>query len=176
MKDVHKRVVAYIDGANLHQGVISLGWVLDYGRFYIWLKEKYDIDQAYLFIGLVPGNEDLYLDLQKFGFNLVFKETICGEGGKIKGNCDTHLVLKTVSDFYENKLNKAIVVSSDGDYAVLLEFLKNKNSLGVLISPRVKCSYLLRKLNIPILYLDTQRNKIEKIAQKEKAPDKDGTL
>jgi hypothetical protein len=41
-----------------------------------------------------------------------------------------------------------------------------------LISPNNKCSYLLRKLNIRIVYLNTQKNKIKK----EKAPDRDRTL
>lgn len=45
---------AYIDGANLHKGVNSLGWKLDYKRFRIWLSEKYNARIAYLFIGLIP--------------------------------------------------------------------------------------------------------------------------
>ncbi|TSD06001.1 MAG: Uncharacterized protein Athens071412_148 [Parcubacteria group bacterium Athens0714_12] len=45
---------AYIDGANLHKGVKGLGWNLDYRRFRVWLREKYFIEQAYIFIGLVP--------------------------------------------------------------------------------------------------------------------------
>ena len=40
---------AYIDGANLHKGVHSLGWKLDYKRFRVWLSEKYGVRVAYLF-------------------------------------------------------------------------------------------------------------------------------
>ena len=29
----NKTTIAYIDGANLHKGVRSLGWKLDYARF-----------------------------------------------------------------------------------------------------------------------------------------------
>lgn len=168
------KITVYIDDANLHQGTISLGWELNYSRLSIWLKEKYNAQQIYMFMGLIPKYKKLYTALQEFGFTLIFKETVCGEGGKIKGNCDASLVLKVVSDFYEKKFDKAIIVSSDGDYADLVEFLKIKNSLKILISPSNKCSYLLRKLNIPILYLDAQKDKL-KIDQKEKAPDKDGT-
>lgn len=46
--------VAYIDGANLHKGVKALGWNLDYRRLRVWLREKYGVGQAYIFIGLVP--------------------------------------------------------------------------------------------------------------------------
>jgi len=55
---------AYIDGANLHKGVKGLGWSLDYKRFRVWLKEKYQIDRAYIFIGLIPGNKNLYTFLR----------------------------------------------------------------------------------------------------------------
>ena len=65
---------AYIDAANLHKGVGDLGWKLDYRRFRIWLKEKYEIENAYLFIGLVPDNKDLYTSLQEMGYLLVYKE------------------------------------------------------------------------------------------------------
>ncbi len=41
---------AYIDGANLYKGVEQLGWELDYHRFRIWLKEKYQVQRAYLYI------------------------------------------------------------------------------------------------------------------------------
>jgi hypothetical protein len=37
------KTIAYIDGANLHQGVKNLGWRLDYARFRIWLKDKYKV-------------------------------------------------------------------------------------------------------------------------------------
>ncbi|MFH0987876.1 MAG: NYN domain-containing protein [Parcubacteria group bacterium] len=167
---------AYIDAANLHKGVQNLGWRLDYARFRIWLKEKYGVTRAYLFIGLVPKHKDLYTGLQEAGFTLIFKETTCDNSGKVKGNCDADLVLKTVVDYFEKKLDKAIIVSSDGDYACLVKFLKEKGSLRSLISPNNKCSFLLRKLNIPITYLDSQRNTLTyKPTQKEKAPDADGT-
>ncbi len=62
---------AYIDAANLHKGIGDLGWKLDYRRFRIWLKEKYGVERAYLFIGLVPKHKALYTHLQEAGFILV---------------------------------------------------------------------------------------------------------
>ena len=56
---------AFIDGANLHNGVRSLGWELDYARFRIWLKEKYKVNTAYLFIGLISKYAELYKSLQE---------------------------------------------------------------------------------------------------------------
>jgi len=70
-----KNNYAYIDGANLHKGIDELGWRLDYVRFRIWLKEKFGVSKAYLFIGLIPKRKTLYTFLQEAGFTLIFKET-----------------------------------------------------------------------------------------------------
>ena len=142
--------------------------------FAFGLKKKYQIDRAYIFIGLIPGNKNLYTFLQEAGFTLVFKETTYGGAGKVKGNCDADLVLKAVVDYYEKQFEKAIIVASDGDYAGLVNFFKEKNVLLALISPNNKCSFLLRKLNISLVYLDNQRNKLN-YGQKEKAPNGDNT-
>lgn len=153
---------AYIDGANLHKGVESLGWRLDYKRFRVWLKDKYRIAQAYIFIGLVPKHKELYIYLQECGFTLIFKEVVYDDNEKPKGNCDADLVLRSVIDFYEKRCEKAIIVTSDGDYAGLVKFLIEKDSFLTVVSPGNKCSYLLRKLNTPIVYLNTQKNKLRR--------------
>jgi uncharacterized LabA/DUF88 family protein len=168
-----KNNFAYIDGANLHKGVAELDWKLDYKRFREWLRDKYNIQNAYLFIGLVPNNKDLYTSLQEMGYLLVYKEVTYDGTGKVKGNCDAELVLKAIVDYYEKRFNKAVIVASDGDYACLVKFLKEKNVFLSLISPSNKCSYLLRKLNIPIVYLDMKKNKFKRQPHNEKAPVKD---
>ena len=91
---------AYIDGANLHRGVNSLGWKLDYST---------------------------------------------------------------------------VIVSSDGDYASLVKFLKEQGKLKVILSPHTKdlCSILLKRTGAPIAYLDDQKHILR--TQKEKAPDVDKT-
>jgi len=155
-----KKNFAYIDGANLHKGIAGLGWKLDYRRFRIWLTEKYGVNAAYIFIGLIPKYKDLYTHLQECGFTLIFKEVVYDGDGKAKGNCDADLVLKTVVDFYEKKFDRAVLVTSDGDYAGLVNFLKENKAIASLLSPNNKCSFLLRKLNVPIVYLNTQRKKL----------------
>ena len=125
--------IAYIDGANLHKALDELGWKLDYGRFRRWLQDKYDIQYAYLFIGLIPKNKDLYTKLQEQGYTLVYKEVTYDGKGKVKGNCDSELVLKVAVDFYEKRLHRAILISGDGDYACLVDFLKRKNSFPQVI-------------------------------------------
>ena len=166
---------AYIDGANLEKGLDRLGWKLDYKKFRIWLSDKYSVEKAYLFLGIIPNNADLYTDMQKIGFTIIFKEVTRSQFGTIKGNCDTDLVLMATCDSYESRYSKAIVVSSDGDYACLIKFLKSKEMFRVLISPDNTCSFLLRKINIPIVHINSQRNHLELAPIKEKALDGDKT-
>ncbi|MBU4338686.1 NYN domain-containing protein [Patescibacteria group bacterium] len=166
---------AYIDGANLHNGIAGFGWTLDYARFRVWLSEKYGVKNAYIFIGLIPRYKELYKYLQECGFTLIFKEVVYDGDGKPKGNCDADLVLQATRDAYENKFNMAIIISSDGDYAGLVKFLKARGKLRVILSPHAKekCSILLKRTDAPIAYLNDQRLILQ--TQKEKAPDADGT-
>ncbi len=163
---------AYIDGANLHRGIESSDWKLDYRRFRVWLTEKYGARKAYIFIGLIPRYSDLYKYLQECGYTLVFKEVVYDDAGKPKGNCDADLVLQAVCDAYENKCDKTIIVTSDGDYAGLVKFLLNKQKLSVVLSPRNKdkCSVLLKRTGAKIAYINDQRSHL-KLIQKEKTPD-----
>lgn len=161
------KIYAYIDGANLHKGNKSLGWRLDYARFRVWLRDKYRVERAYIFIGLIPKNKELYTALQEAGYTLAYKEITYDGTGKVKGNCDADLVLKVTQDFYEKHFDQAVLVSSDGDYAGLVRFLKERQLFRTLISPSNNCSFLLRKLNIPIVYLDTQRSILRKQVQKK---------
>ncbi|OGF18960.1 hypothetical protein A3I35_01645 [Candidatus Falkowbacteria bacterium RIFCSPLOWO2_02_FULL_45_15] len=71
----------YIDGANLYKGINQLGWQLDYTRFRVWLNDKYRINRAYLFIGLIPKYKALYTFLQEAGYTLIFKETTYDHDG-----------------------------------------------------------------------------------------------
>jgi len=152
---------AYVDVANLEHGVVDLGWELDYKRLRVWLTDKYSVREAYLFIGKIEKNRDIYAALQAAGFNLVFKEVVGDGHGGVKGNCDAELILAAVVDYFEQKYQKAILISSDGDYSCLVRFWKGKNVIVSVISPRNKCSKLLTRTNVPIVYLDTQRSILE---------------
>jgi len=135
---------AFIDGQNLNLGIQNLGWKLDYRKFRIYLKEKYRVTVAYLFIGYIPENRDLYSALQSVGYILIFKPTLPDKDGKIKGNIDADLVLQAM--LYYNKYDKAIIVSSDGDFYSLVKHLYKNKKLKCVMSPYVKtCSVLLKK-------------------------------
>jgi len=154
-----KKVNIYIDGNNLYRSAKELGFVIDYKKFRGWLRQKYDTDKVYLFIGLVPERVKFYEYLQECGFILIFKQTV-SVGGTIKGNCDAELVLKTVSDFYTKSFDSCILITGDGDFGCLVEFLEENKSLGLVISPdKNKCSILLRNKNTEITFLNEHYHK-----------------
>ena len=134
---------AFIDSQNLNLSIRSLGWFLDFKRFRIYLKEKYSINTAYLFIGYVEGNGDLYKALQEADFICIFKPTLVYKDGKTKGNCDAELVLQTMIEF--SNYDKAIIVTGDGDFYCLVKYLIGKNKLKALVIPnQFKFSALLK--------------------------------
>lgn len=154
---------AYIDGANLHKGIQELGWALDYKKFRVWLNEKYGVKRAYIFLGFISSNTNLYRDLQNWGYVVIFKPTISDGDGEIKGNCDAELVLQAVSDMYEKLYDNAIIVSGDGDFACLINFLKQKGGFKTILSPNhKKASVLIRKIvSGNIIFLERFRNMLE---------------
>ncbi|MBU1200586.1 NYN domain-containing protein [Patescibacteria group bacterium] len=144
-KDVN---YAFIDSQNLNLGVKSQGWELDWRKFRQYLRNKYNVIKAYLFIGQVAGNESLYAFLQECGFILIFKPTLAIKRNKkviVKGNVDAELVLHTMIQ-YRNYI-KAIIVSGDGDFHCLIEYLDKKNKLLKILVPTGHYSSLLRKFN-----------------------------
>ena len=153
---------AFIDSQNLYLGIKSQGWELDYARFRIYLRNKYNVSKAFLFIGYVPGNEDLYTRFQKNGFIVVFKPTLEIKRGKsveIKGNVDAELVLHTMIE-YKN-YQKAIIVSGDGDFRCLVEYLVNNNKLLLVLAPNKHYSSLLRIYNNFVVRVDLLRGSLE---------------
>jgi len=54
---------AFIDNTNLYKGVQMLGWKLDFSKFRKLLAERYGVSRAYMFMGYIAGNQDMYRDL-----------------------------------------------------------------------------------------------------------------
>jgi len=101
----------------------------------------------------------LYASLQNQGYLLIFKPTLFLPNGKVKGNVDAELVLHTMIEY--SNYDKAIIVSGDGDFHCLIEYLEQKDKLGrILIPNRKKYSKLLWKFNKHIDYLNNLEHKL----------------
>jgi uncharacterized LabA/DUF88 family protein len=134
---------------------------LDYQKFRIYLAEKYSVQKAYIFIGFVALNQSLYDRLQEAGFILKFKPTIPDADGKIKGNIDADLVLRATLELHE--YDKAVIITSDGDFYSLVQHLYENNKLKVVLSPdEENCSNLLKQTaREKLWFMNNLRNKLE---------------
>ncbi|MCX6722177.1 MAG: NYN domain-containing protein [Candidatus Staskawiczbacteria bacterium] len=165
---------AFIDSQNLNLSIRELGWKLDWEKYRIYLREKYGVTKAFLFLGFVSGNNDLYTALQQAGFVCIFKPTLMYRDGTLKGNCDAELVLQAMIE-YPN-YGKAVIVSGDGDFYCLAQYLLEKGKLkNIMIPNRFKFSALL-KWDIFRPYLRHMNDLEIKLSYKKKEPHKDETL
>lgn len=140
-----KRNFAFIDAQNLHIGIKELGWALDYKKFRIYLREHYQIEKAFMFMGYKPREQNLYRFLKACGFVLVFKPILELKNGQVKGNCDAELVLQAMIEY--TRYNQAVIVTGDGDFYCLIRYLQRQNKLKRVLAPSLRnCSYLIRKI------------------------------
>jgi uncharacterized LabA/DUF88 family protein len=185
---------AFIDSNNLHLGVFSdiynsrkekiySGWKIDYKRFRIYLKDKYKIEKAFLFIGYKQGNQSMYTKLQDDGYICVFKPSLELKDGKIKGNVDAELVLHSMIEF--SNYDKAVIVSGDGDFYCLIEYFINEGKLEKVLAPnQFNYSSLLDRLSVQerniMSFVSHLKNKLEyrkkKNVRNEKGSRRDKTL
>lgn len=161
MEKSKKKNYAFIDSQNLNLAIQDCGWKMNFYRFRIYLTEKYNVEQAYIFIGFMPENQDLYASLQKQGYILIFKPTLTNKEGKTKGNCDAELVLQAMIDI-EN-YHQAIIISGDGDFHCLIKYLIKVDKLGKLLIPNQhRYSSLLKKFPSEYLaFISDLRKKLE---------------
>ena len=160
--------LAFIDGQNLHMGTMSAdeSWSVDLKKFRIYLKEKYGVMHAYYFLGFINESyQDLYDEIQEAGFVLKFREHNTAMLGKKKGNVDSDIIFTIMKKLYrQDEFDKIVLVSGDGDYKMLTDFLMEEKRLAKILFPNKKyASSLYKKLGSEYFdYLENVKNRIAK--------------
>ena len=162
-------VFAFIDSQNLNLGTQKAGWKLDWRKFRDYLQVEHNVSRAYLFIGYMQEHEDMYNQLHGLGYLIVLKPTIdvstVTEEGKeakkpiIKGNIDAELVLYAMKEM--PNYHEAIIVSGDGDFYCLAEYLADKKRLKAVMTPNRQYSSLLKPYEQYIIRVDQLRGQLE---------------
>lgn len=190
MRPSKKANYAFIDSQNLNVGVQKFGWKMDWAKFRKFLAEQYNVSNAYMFIGYVPEFENLYEQLHNAGYMIVLKPTSdmtrprpeelraetpsavqkptkAGvvttakkdeDEKKTKGNVDADLVLWVMKEMKNYK--KAVIVSGDGDFYGLVEYLDQEHKLLKLLAPNAHYSNLYNKYEKYIERLDTYKKQL----------------
>lgn len=164
-----------------------MGWKLDWRKFRQLLKNKYGVTRAYMFIGYMSENESMYEYMHELGYLVVLKPTVdvkqthvtnpelsVAENAKeaedqkplIKGNVDAELVLYAMKEL--PNYSKAIIVSGDGDFFSLIEYLQQINKLSCVMTPNWQYSSLLKAFESSIVRLDQQRKQLAYHDRKKK--------
>lgn len=164
--DKRPEVYAFIDSQNLNVGTQKFGWKMNWARFRVWLAEEYNVTKAFMFIGYIPENESLYEQMHEAGFMVVLKPTfditrpreLDADGEKVddrpvKGNIDADLVLWAMKEM--PNYQKAIIVSGDGDFFSLVEYLESKRRLLYLLTPSGHYSQLYNRYEQYVIRLDS---------------------
>lgn len=174
----NQRVYAFVDSQNLNLGSQKMGWKVDWSKFLRYLQDNFGVTKAYLFIGYIPEYEPMYEQLHELGYLIVLKPTIeltkkpddqqpksDSDADKakdnkptIKGNIDVELVLYAMKEM--PNYDKAIIVSGDGDFYALVEYLANKQRLLHVMTPNWQYSSLLKPYEKYIVRLDQLRRQL----------------
>lgn len=177
---------AFIDSQNLNLGTQRMGWKLDWRRFRQYLADKHGVTKAYMFIGYMSENEQMYEYMHELGYLVVLKPTIdvslhhdsnektegrpndkadhpnkAGDDKEkpiIKGNVDAELVLYAMKELAN--YSQAIIVSGDGDFFSLAEYLEEQGKLAHILTPNWQYSSLLKVFDDKIIRLDQLRRQL----------------
>jgi uncharacterized LabA/DUF88 family protein len=158
-----KRISIYIDGANFVYGLKSLNekysdYHFDFDSFFKKITGKNDlIDIFYYNASLKQAiNPRRFKEQQRLLARLrkiaKCKVILCKRQKRfnkddeeyytIKGD-DINLALDMLNDAWENKYNRAILISGDGDFIPLLKYVKEKGKEVEVISFKKIASYVL---------------------------------
>lgn len=182
---------AFIDSQNLNLGTQRMGWKLDWRKFRQYLRDKHNVTHAYTFIGYLIGNEQLYEYMHELGYLVVLKPTLdvtkvpetdqeaAGTKGAkakpakeaedkpaVKGNVDAELVLYAMKEL--PNYDRAIIVSGDGDFFTLAEYLEQQGKLAHILAPNWQYSSLLKPFEPKIIRLDQLRRQLAYHDRKKK--------
>ena len=151
MKKIEENNLAYVDGQNLHMGTAKIepSWQVDLSRLRVYLSQKYSVTKAYYYLGYVQEGsiiEKLYESIQSAGFILVFRQHNSAMIGKKKGNVDSDIIFSVMKRLYKREdFDKIVLVSGDGDYKMLVDFLIEQEKFKKILFPNKKFSSSLYK-------------------------------
>jgi uncharacterized LabA/DUF88 family protein len=139
-----KRISVYIDGANFYGGLTSINknfsdLNFDFERYVKHLCKQDKLVRVYYYNAHVKRkvNDRIWIKqktlfdrlnkLKNFWVRLCTSLNILGEEYyTIKGD-DIYLALDMIEDCYNNKFDKIILISGDGDFTELLKRVRKKN-------------------------------------------------
>jgi uncharacterized LabA/DUF88 family protein len=161
---------AFIDGQNLHMATAKKehdSWHIDLKKFRVYLKDKYFVETAYYYLGYVQDTlkaREIYENIQRAGFVIIFRQHSESMIGKKKGNVDSDIIFSIMKKICKKEaFDKVVLVSGDGDYKQLVDFLIEENKFEKILFPdKKRASSLYKKIGSEFFdYLENLKSYIE---------------
>jgi uncharacterized LabA/DUF88 family protein len=136
-----KNVAVFVDVANLYYSARGQDVDVDYVALLKHATKGRDLIRAYAYTGLDPENESQrkFIDfLGKNGYKPVVKDIRKFGDGRVKANLDIELVV----DLFRlaDRMDIAVIISGDGDFAPAIKALQDKGVRCEVISFRPNTS------------------------------------
>ncbi|MCK9438684.1 MAG: NYN domain-containing protein [Patescibacteria group bacterium] len=160
--------LCFIDGQNLYIGtkLEEVPWNVNLSKFRKYLFKKYRVKFAYYYLGFkIKEKQSLYKEIELAEFILIFRNHNLFMNGQKKGNVDSDIIFNIMKKIYKKEnFNKIILVSGDGDFKILVDFLIEENKFEKILFPNKKyASSLYKKLATKYFdYLINIKNIIKK--------------
>jgi len=138
---------AFIDFQNLVKGALETNHKINWRVFREYLRGRYSVNKAILFLGKIKKNWWFYNKLLAAGFELEFRPVRILASGEVDGgNIDADLAASIMDNKFAYE--RAVLISNDGDYFNTLKRLQVQNKLLAVISPQPieKTSALIKRI------------------------------
>jgi len=95
------------------------------------------VQKIYYYLGYpITGKENLYTEIQEMGYILCFRLYNQEMITKKKGNVDSDIIFNIMKKMYlKEKFDKIILVTGDGDYKMLIDFLIEEKKFKKILFP-----------------------------------------
>ncbi len=165
------KTFAFIDASNIIYGATAEGWFIDHKKLLVYLKRKYQCSKLFFYFGKDDKNIKQAKFLQKlksFGYTLRVKQ-IKRYGKRQKANCDVDLTMDML--LLQDKYDRAVVLTGDGDFLPLFEYLKKHRKRILIIAFSKRTSRELRRfVGSKFIGLSNERYLLERKVQKKGGP------
>lgn len=167
-KFIKGRVFVFIDAANVLYSQKTLGWKIDYQKLKQYFNQECDLRGLYFYTGKMSDYSKQIKFLKKmndYGYSVKTKEVkfirIRENVYERKGNLDIELVIDVLKNI--DNFDTCVLMSGDSDFAPLLDEIKTKGKLVIVLSTKghiskeliERAKYInLKKLKQQISFVD----------------------
>ena len=162
-----QKTYGFVDASNIIYGAKAEGWFIDQRKLFDYLKNKFRVRKTFFYFGKDDKNKNqakFLKKLESFGYILRVKQ-IKRYGTRQKANCDVDLTMDML--LLKDKYERAVVLTGDGDFFPLFEYLKKQGKEITIIAFAKRTARELKRFAGPrFIGLSNERYFLERKTKK----------